>query len=140
MNAGEPLTGFREIDHSADRAVEVWAVTVERLFEVSASAMFTLMTDLETVLPEQKHCTHIEFEDLEFALIEWLNELLFWRETRGELYSQFRVILEDSEITGWFSGSPGNPTKAVIKAATFHDLHIQQDEQGLWRARIVFDT
>lgn len=132
--------GFEELHHVADRAVHVWAPSLEALFEQAARAMFSLMTDISAIRPERRHEITLEAEDPEAALVDWLNELLFWRETQGEMYSDFRVRWEDGRLRGEFAGQPGYPTFAVVKAATFHDLHIVQDEQGIWHATIVFDT
>lgn len=132
--------GFEELNHVADRAVHVWAPTLEALFEQAARAMFSLMADLAHIRPECRHEITLEAEDLEAALVDWLNALLFWRETQGEMYSEFQVRWEDGLLRGEFAGQPGHPTFAVVKAATFHDLRIAQDERGLWHATIVFDT
>jgi len=140
MGNASTSAGFEELNHVADRAVHVWAPSLEALFEQAARAMFSLMTDISAIHPERRHEITIEAEDLEIALVDWLNALLFWRETQGEMYSDFRVRWEDGLLRGEFAGQPGYPTFAVVKAATFHDLRIEQDEQGLWHATIVFDT
>jgi len=133
--------GFREVEHRADRALLVWADTPAELLVQAARGMFALMAgDLEQIALVCRHEVCLEAGDLETALVAWLNELLYWREQCGELYSRFGVKLEQGRLEGWFAGAPGMPTQAVIKAATFHDLHIQQDEAGVWSARIVFDT
>lgn len=132
--------GFREIEHTADRSVQVWAESPAGLFEQAARAMFTLMIDIDTVPPARRRSVSLEAGDLETALIDWLNELIYQRETRGEMYSEFGVALADGRLSGWFAGSPGSPTHAVVKAATFHDLHVERDNAGVWRATIVFDT
>lgn len=140
MEEARTSAGFEELNHVADRAVHVWAPSLEALFEQAARAMFSLMTDISAIRPERRHEITLEAEDPEAALVDWLNELLFWRETQGEMYSDFRVRWEDGRLRGEFAGQPGYPTFAVVKAATFHDLHIVQDEQGIWHATIVFDT
>jgi len=132
--------GFREVEHTADRAMQVWADSPAGLFEQAARAMFSLMIDPDAVPPARRRTVTLQAADLEMALIDWLNELLYQRETRGEMYSEFGVTLEDSRLSAWFAGSPGSPAHAVVKAATFHDLHIGQGDDGLWRATIVFDT
>jgi SHS2 domain-containing protein len=138
---GPAPAGFTEIEHVADRAVRVWAGSAAGLFEQAARAMFTLMAgDLSDVAPAHSHVITLDVADLESALVDWLNELLYWRETRREMYSQFRVRLEDGKLYGEFAGSAGAPTAAVIKAATFHDLRIEQDSAGVWHATITFDT
>jgi SHS2 domain-containing protein len=133
--------GFCEVEHTADRALQVWADTLAGLFEQAAAGMFTLMAgDLAGSEATRRHVITLEAGDPETALVAWLNELLYWRETRGELYARFGVTLADGLLHAWFAGAPGTPTQGVIKAATFHDLHLQPDAAGVWRAIIVFDA
>lgn len=142
-DAGAPRAGFEEIDHTADRAVHVWAPTLEELFRQAARAMFSLMLPLEEVPVVVRRESTLPMRDLETGLVDWLNELLFWRETHGEMYRDFGVSFEDGEnsrLRGWFEGGPASPRLAVVKAATFHNLQIRREDDGLWHATIVFDT
>jgi len=133
--------GFREVEHTADRAVQVWADSLAGLFEQAAMAMFVLMVgDLPSGAGVCRHTVTLEMSDLETTLVAWLNELLFWRESRGEIYWQFGVMFEGAWLRGWFAGAPGEPRLGIIKAATFHGLKIVMDAAGVWRADIVFDT
>jgi SHS2 domain-containing protein len=135
-----PVAGYVEIEHTADRAARVWADTLGHLFEQAGQAMFALMAPVDTISPRHRQHVTLAISDPETMLVDWLNELLFWRETRHELYSEFRVEIQDDVIQAWFAGAPAEPTLAVIKAATFHDLRVARDEQGVWQATIVFDT
>jgi SHS2 domain-containing protein len=134
--------GFREIEHTADRAMQVWADSFAGLCEQAAAGMFALMAggDLSAIGVGSQRCVALEAGDAESALIGWLNELLFLRETRRELYRRFAVSWDGSRLLGQCAGGPGSPTHGVIKAATFHDLHVRVDAAGVWRATIVFDT
>jgi SHS2 domain-containing protein len=135
-----PVSGFSEIEHTADKAVAIWADTLNGLYEEAARAMFSLMVDLGSITPTVRHSVTLPADDLETAMVDWLSELLFWRETRRELYSQFEVVVEAGRLRGEFAGQAGQPTESVVKAVTYHDLRVQQDAAGMWRATIVFDT
>lgn len=132
--------GFVEIDHTADRAIEVWARTPGELFEQAARGMFSLTTDISQIAPRRYHELTLEVNDLESGIVDWLNELLYWHESRREIYGEFHVSLEPGRLRARFAGQPAEKIQAVVKAATFHDLQVQQDEAGTWRATIVFDT
>ncbi len=140
MSETRRAAGYREIEHTADKAVEVWAPSLPELFEQAARAMFSLMTDVDDIVPVSRHELTLEMPDAEVALVDWLSELLYWRETQGELYGEFHVSLRDGALHGTFAGAPGVPRSPVIKAATYHDLRVARRDDGLWQARIVFDT
>jgi len=135
-----PNGSFVEILHTADRAIQVRAASLLALFAAAARGMFSLMTDLERVRPCLSRTVQMEGLDLEVLLVEWLNELLFLHETHGELYCRFEVLdLQSDSLKARAWGEPGLPTKAEIKAATYHNLEIRE-EGGLWLATIVFDV
>ena len=132
--------GFTEVPHMADKAIDAWGPTLPAVFEAAARGMFALMADLDAIETTQVRQTTLSVDDLEVALVDWLSELLYQREVHDEVYTQFEVTLEEGQLHASFAGGPATPTGAVVKAATFHDLRLAQDEAGCWRARIVFDT
>lgn len=140
MNASPRF--FRELDHTADLAIEVWGDDFANLLAHAAEAVFALEglpapdADAERVMHEVTVCA----PDRETLLVDWLNELLFLSETLGEMYTAFAVRLTgESGLAATVEGYKGHPTKRRIKAATFYDLRIDCDE-GRCVARIVFDV
>lgn len=131
---------FRELEHTADLAIEVWGEDMASLLAHAAEAVFILEglpgEGGEHVLRE----VTVHAPDRETLLVDWLNELLFLSETLGEMYTAFTVQLTgDSALSAKVEGYKGHPTKRRIKAATFYDLRIACDESRCV-ARIVFDV
>lgn len=136
----EPEGAFVELPHTADRAIAVEARSLPGLFAAAARGMFSLMADLERIRPRQPRPVQAEGSDLEVLLVGWLNELLYLHEAHQELYARFDVArLESGRVEAVAWGEPGLPTKAKVKAATYHNLSVRQ-EGGLWRVTIVFDV
>ena len=78
--------------------------------------------------------------DRETMLVKWLNELLYLTETEGVLFVEFQIqSLTDTSLVARAGGVPAEVAKAQIKAATFHDLELLQDEAG-WSATLTFDA
>ena len=88
----------------------------------------------------------VEGADLELLLVRWLQELLYWMETEGELYTQFIIetlspprSAEPARLTATVAGVRGRSDRSPIKAVTYHDLSVSQTDEG-WEATVLFDT
>jgi SHS2 domain-containing protein len=78
--------------------------------------------------------------DPESLLVKWLNELLYLQEMEGELYRDFEIMyLDGKRLKARVWGGKGHPTKAKVKAATYHNLEIKDVGKG-YEAAVVFDT
>jgi riboflavin kinase/FMN adenylyltransferase len=133
---------YREIEHTADRALQVWGQDLASLFVGAAKGMYSLMGELGEDGPVATRWREVSLEadDREILLVEWLNELLFLAETEGLLFVDFNVeSADDGVLKAQAGGIPADVTKADIKAATFHDLEVVQDGTG-WSTLITFDV
>ncbi|XP_050306978.1 protein archease-like [Anthonomus grandis grandis] len=68
---------YEYLDHTADVQLHSWGDTLKEAFEQCGQAMFSYMTEIQSV--EIKQCHEIEAEgtDLENLLYHFLDELLF---------------------------------------------------------------
>lgn len=131
---------FREVEHTADVAVEVWGEDFGSLLANAAEAMFALQGLPDAEDPTACRRLELSAPDRESLLVDWLNELLYLSESHGELYTAFDLAeARDTTLRAMVFGHKGQPTKRKIKAATFHDLRIVE-ESGELRTRIVFDV
>jgi riboflavin kinase/FMN adenylyltransferase len=141
---------FRELEHTADRALRVWGKRLADLFAGAARGMCSLMGDLEGLGPEIWRTIRLEATDLETLLVEWLNELLYLIETEGLLFVDCRVetVGEPAAVgdgaagvtmVAHAGGATAPVTKAHIKATTFHNLELVEDATG-WSTTITFDV
>ncbi len=108
--------------------------------------MLGLVVDPESVREELERRIEVEADDLESLLVEWLTEVNYQHSVEGELYA--RVVLETVDAaacraTGTVFGEPHDPTRHVqhteLKAVTFHDLYVREEEGG-FRAQVIFDV
>lgn len=133
--------GYREVPHTADVALEVWAQDLPELFEQAARGMFGLVAATEPEAPD-----HIERQvslvapDWEALLVDWLNELLALSDEHKEAYVAFDVELpEPGRLSARILGTPAYTPRRTVKAATFHGLAIRRGPDG-YRTIIVFDV
>lgn len=138
---------FRELDHTADLAIEVTAPDPPRLLAESARALTSCITDLETIEARQGLRVELAADSLEGLLVAFLSELLFRFETGGFLAAQALVALEERP-PGWsldahLRGEPfdveRHAFRTAVKGITWHGLEVSEFGDG-WRARLVLDV
>jgi SHS2 domain-containing protein len=130
---------FEEIEHTADWAFRAYGRDLKELFENAAHALFALegAAGNHATVARQVDVKGIDYESL---LVNWLSELLFLQETRGETYSQFAVKnLTATALSATIQGVPSGPLNKFIKAITYHELKIEQTPEG-WQATVIVDV
>ena len=137
---------YREIEHTADVGLELEASDLKAAFELAAASMFDLMCDIDSVGDGVCRTVKIRARDsdLENMMVRWLNELLYVFESERLLLSRFDVReLTSDAIEADVAGERYDPARHVfksdLKAATYHDLAVDQTE-GVWFVRVIFDT
>ncbi len=135
--------GFCFLNHTADVGIRVWAESLEALFEESAYALFSLITNLEKVTPKETLFIALEGKDYEELLVSWLNELLYHHEVKNMLFSYFKVLELGSsflraEIKGEVFSSEKHEILTPVKAVTYHNLEIRKTGKG-YEVEIILD-
>ena len=131
--------GFEEIEHTADLAIRAYGRDMRELFASAAHGMFALMAEPSKETTYEREVS-LEAMDYESLLVDWLNELIYLHEVEGETYYQFAIkTLSPVKLKAQVTGGPTKSKTKAIKAATFHDLAIEETANGLV-ATIVFDV
>jgi len=132
--------GFEEIEHTADLAIRAYGRDMSELFTNAAHGMFALMAEPSLEGPAREHEVSLEAMDYEGLLVDWLNELIYLHEVERETYYGFAIeTLSPTKLKAHVSGGPTKSKTKAIKAATFHDLAIEETPNGL-AATVVFDV
>jgi SHS2 domain-containing protein len=131
---------FEILEHKADLKIRTFGKDKKQLF----SNMLLAMT--ESQKPEIKSKGEIKRQikikslDLPALLVDFLNEVLYLSQTNKEVYS--KIIFKkftDKEIKGELIGQEVERFGEDIKAATYHNLDIDQKKDKIWQATILFD-
>ncbi len=131
--------GYRELEHTADWELEVWAPDMPALLEQAAQGMYELMgVELETQ-PRTRRRVEAEGDDLEALLVSLLHELLYLTESEGIGFDGFSAEVEAGRVLVTADGAPIRSRAKEIKAVTFHRLEVRESERGL-STRVVFDV
>jgi SHS2 domain-containing protein len=137
MDAKRPFSGFKEVPHKADIALDVFAPNLPEMFVNAAMGLYHIMgirkgtSDLEE--------THISLDDndAEGLLVALLNELLY-RVEEGCLAEQLRITITANHLTAALVWAPILSRQRDVKAVTYHELKIVE-ENGIFQTRVVFD-
>jgi protein archease len=138
------MTGrFDLVDHTGDLGVRVSGETLPELFEQAAEALTFILTDPETIRTNESRKLLLEAKTDEELLITWLNELVYLFDTQGLLFKTYNVLsVHDHHLEALAQGEiyveSRHPIKTVVKAATYHQLKIE-NHQGVWTVQVIFD-
>ena len=135
--------GYELLDHTGDLGIRVWAADVRGIFQEAARALFDIITDLEKVEVHVDVEIAVEGLGQEELLVAWLSELLYLYEVEGLLLCDFTITdIDEVSIQGVAMGEEFQETrhdiKTSIKAVTYHQVEIQQQDGG-WQAQVIFD-
>ena len=131
---------YEQVEHTADVALRIYGRTLRELFANAAYAMFSQVADLGSIAPAVQHEVAVEGIDYESLLVNWLNELLYLQDTRGEVYITFDIQqLSRRHLRATVHGARTENIHTLIKAATYHELSITR-ARGWYTSTIVLDV
>jgi len=129
-------------EHGADIGVIGRGTRLEDAFVGAARAMFAIMAPPEQV--DESISVEIRFEedDVEFALVTWLNRLLAEARLHGAVFRRFELERDGGHYQGRALGCVWNPAidrGTEVKGATLTALSVKQNEAG-WEASCIVDV
>lgn len=130
----------------ADTAFTVKGKNAKELFENAAIALISSMADITKIESKQERRFELLAEKLDVLLFDFLNELLFYKDSENLLFSQFNVKIDKStqghRLNAKVKGEPASPDKHKvtidIKAITMHMFKVEKTKDG-YEARVVVD-
>jgi protein archease len=143
MDTGGMKSGFEIIDHTADVGIIAYGRDIEELFCNAALALFSLITDPESIQEKSHLNLKVSRDERDSLLVEWLNELIYFFDAKHILFNRFDIeSLTQNELRATCHGEGFDPTKHNIKrgvkAATYHMLRLDKNNDG-YKAQIILD-
>jgi SHS2 domain-containing protein len=132
-------SGFEELPHTADWAIRVWARSLPDLFAEAARGMNVLSGAKPGPGKRVSRTFKAEAPDLESLLVAFLSELVWEVEQNKLVFDTFEVVLQGTILKVIMSGAPIFSLNKSIKAVTYHNMQISQEENG-YQVEIVFDV
>ena len=132
--------GFRELAHTADWELEVWAPDLTGLLEQAAQGMYAISGTRLGCGERQTRTLDLHALDAESLLVRFLTELLWLGQQDGLAFENFVFTLQPGwSLQAQLSGAPILSVEKEIKAVTYHKLVIRRLTKGL-TVNIVFDV
>lgn len=135
----ESRAGYREIEHTADWELEVWAPDLPGLLEQAARGMYSLAGVKLGAGPPHELIFEVAANDPETLLVNFLSEVLYYAENEGLGFDAFQLNWDGNRLSAQMLGIPLRSIEKEIKAVTWHNLKVQTSESGL-TTRVVFDV
>ena len=135
----QAISGYLEIEHTADWELKIWAPNLYGLLEQAAIGMYALSGAKLADGPRIERSFKMQFLDPESLLVEFLSELLYFVESEKLAFSHFALQIIDDSLQANLIGAPLAHLDKEIKAVTYHNLLSKQTDRGL-ETRIVFDV
>jgi SHS2 domain-containing protein len=132
----------------ADVAFEVEANSLNELFELAGLAMMNILVeDLSEIELLTKKSISISADSIEMLLYNFLQELIFIKDTEMLVFRNFNVKVDKKDdkyhLTSEAEGEEIKPSKHKMvvdpKAVTMHKFEVKR-ENGKWLARVVVDV
>jgi SHS2 domain-containing protein len=126
---------YKFLDHATDAIIEVTAKDLKEAFQVAANAEINLTLDQDKVEEKDQKQFSAKGKDLRYLLFSWLEEIPFLLITEG--FAIKRIEFEIKEIGGFEIDAIAygealdvkkHNFKVEIKAPTFYDMVIKQDD------------
>ena len=135
--------GFTILDHPADLGIEAYGQTLAESFEQAALGLISVILDPATVEPFEARAVDLDAVDTEQLLVKWLAEILYLYDGQHFVPVKFSICsISQSHLQASLWGETFSEEKHLtrldVKAITYHQLLVRQDENGS-RVRVFLD-
>lgn len=130
------------LEHTADLRMRVEAKTLEELFRDAMLGMVNIIKpEIKLDSPKIARTISLNAPDATVLLVNFLNELLSYIHTEHEAYRNIKFhLLTQNSLNAELSGYSIRSFSKDIKAVTYHEAEVKQDQRGVWHTNIVFDV
>lgn len=130
--------------HTAEIGIKAYGKDLKELFNNSAFGMFDIIADLDGLTSSVTQPIEATAANKEELLVAWLGELLYNFYTKQIIFFDFSIEkLDDKHLSakafGRHVGENRNRLKTEIKAVTYHELKIEETQDG-YTTTLIFDV
>ncbi|MCK4805804.1 MAG: archease [Candidatus Pacebacteria bacterium] len=132
---------YKVLPHPADIKLEITASCKEDIFKGALEGMaYIIQPNASRKSVLKKEQIEIHSLDINALLVDFLSEVLAKSDIYNCIFDKVKIEkLTDNFIKGRLEGKNVERFSKEIKAVTYHQLNINQDKNGDWKAIILFD-
>ncbi len=123
---------FEWVEHPSDIGFRAYGRDLAEAFENAAVALFEVMVDTSKVDAREEAEVELEAEDEKALLYDWLDRLIYLRDSDNMVFSKFSVKIAEAQgglnlqarIWGETFDSGKHSDRTSVKAMTYHMMEI----------------
>lgn len=137
---------FDWVEHPSDIGFRAYGRDLDEAFENAALALFEVMVDTARVGTDEETRVELEAEDEKALLYDWLDRLIYFRDSDNKVFSKFRVKITKTpkglKLAAKVLGETFDPARhrerTAVKAVTYHLMEIG-DKPGNCYVQAIVD-
>ncbi|MBI2133977.1 archease [Candidatus Woesearchaeota archaeon] len=138
---------YEFFDHTADAKFRAYGKNLQEAFANAAIAMTSLMFDTEKIEPRINKAIESEGTDLKALLVNFLSEFLYLHDTEGFILRKLTSITINKQREGYrlaaiAKGDTYSEKYEIlgdVKAVTYNEIEVREEEKGNCWVQIVVD-
>lgn len=135
---------WEHFHHLADIGVRGIGRSIEQSFAQAALALTAIVTDPGGVRTLQTIDIECVEPDRELLFVDWLNAVIYAMVTHNMLFGNFKVAINGDRLTAALGGEAIDRERhepaVEPKGATFTELKVVRQDDGVWLAQCVIDV
>jgi SHS2 domain-containing protein len=138
------MAEFELLEHTSDVGVLARGRTRDEALIAASQGLVSILVNPSNFKPLEERYFKATGRDEAAQVINWLNEILFFFDTEGMVFVEFKIqSWSSNEIVGHAKGErldiDRHEFRTAVKAATYHQFESHQTPGG-WEIRVFVDV
>jgi SHS2 domain-containing protein len=138
---------YEYLEHTADLKIKATGKTLEEALSESAKAVFEAIAGKSAIGTNIEKDMTIIVREPQTLVHDFLGKLIYIFSTEHILFSDFKLTLKEAigyKLVVKARGEKYDPKKhkliKEVKAVTYHDMKVEEEDDGTWKIEVVCDT
>lgn len=133
---------YEFLEHTADIKFRSYGATLEEAFANVVEAFADFVAHGENVKPRKGKVVNVSGKDKESLLYNFIEELIYLMDVEGFLAVKGEVFFRGNNLRAELFGDDVKSYQGLesVKAATYAEMQIKEEENGNWTIQVVLDV